>query len=193
MTPNEIFMTVRMSPKIADNASVKYSVYQMIDALNDVLNVIYNTLSTMNSDILLKNETVYLSNGTGDLPEDFLMIHTAKDASGNALTPCGKNKEPDEYTYRIEGTSILSANDTLGITYKPFFTEVEADSLDDDIDLPNWLKPLVKRAVISYLTDAADDVMQSLAGDIRQIVSGRSYTEVFTTGGSGASSWAEVI
>ena len=52
MTPNEIFASVRMSPKIADNAGMKYSGYQMIDAFNDIMNVVYNTLSTMNSDLL---------------------------------------------------------------------------------------------------------------------------------------------
>ena len=197
MTPNEIFNTVRMSPKIADNAGVKYTVYQMVDALNDVISVVYNTLSTMNSDLLTKSEQVYLDEGEGTLPDDFLMAVSVKDADGNALTPCGKSVDPGRYDYRIEGTSILSKNDELTVTYKPYFVEIDSDSLDDDLSLPPYFRVLLKRYLILALRDSADgmdgDVLQKLQSDVRQLVSGRGYTEVSAGTGSDAATWAGVI
>ena len=196
MTPNEIFASVRMSPKIADNAGMKYSGYQMIDAFNDIMNVVYNTLSTMNSDLLWKKEDVYLDGGEGLLPDDFLMVVSVKDADGNALTPAGKSTDPGRYTYRIEGSNILSDNETLTVSYKPYFTDLRYDEIDDDLDIPTFFKPLLKRYLILSLTSTADnedaDVLQRLQSDVRQLVSGRGYTEVSVdTGDRGT--WAGAI
>ena len=46
MTAQELFAKIRMTPEINDNSQVIYSEYQICEAVNTVLSIVFNTLST---------------------------------------------------------------------------------------------------------------------------------------------------
>ena len=102
MTPNDIFAKVRMAPEINDNAAVKYSDYNLITALNSVLSIVYNTLSSSSNDLLTENIKLALIDGKSVLPDDFLSVVSVSNGT-YILTPQSKSNDVDELTYRIRG------------------------------------------------------------------------------------------
>src|SRR5574344_1466810 len=123
MKPIDVFARVRMAPEINDNAAVKYSDYNLIAALNSVLSIVYNTLSSSSNDLLTEETTLTLTDGVAALPDDFLSVVNVW-AGDYVLTPQSKSKDVDDHTYRIRGNNIYSANSTLKLAYKPYFVEV---------------------------------------------------------------------
>ena len=176
MTPNDVFSRVRMAPEINDNAAVKYSDYNLIAALNSVLSIVYNTLSSSSNDLLTEETTLTLADGKAALPDDFLSVVNVR--SGDyILTPQSKSKDVDEYTYRIRGNYIYSANSTIQLTYKPYFVEVEYYTMDDDMVLPNYFSELLKKYLVITLTGGINKqdstIVQQVTEDVYKLTSGR--------------------
>lgn len=196
MTPKQIFARVRMSPEIFDNAQVKYSDYQLIAALNSVLSIVYNSLSSSNTEVLTKRATVALTDGVGDLPEDFLSVVSVFRPSGDVLTPQGKSTDVDAYTYRIRGNKIYSENDTVTVDYKPYFVEIAYDTTGDELDLPNFFMELLKKYCVIVLqggiNKADSTIVQQVTSDVYKLIAGREYSRIETPHDAG-SNWAGVI
>lgn len=151
MTPREIIRKVRMSPEINDNNEAKYSDYQIVDALNSVLNMLYNELATFSNDLLIRTETLRLVNGEAELPEDFLqMVEVYR--GDTVYLPQTKGDAVSPFTYIVLGNSIYAQTDKLTIDYKPQFEEVDMDSLDFDMDYPAYFKEFIKKLVIMALS-----------------------------------------
>ena len=179
MTPNDVFSRVRMAPEINDNAAVKYSDYNLIAALNSVLSIVYNTLSSSSNDLLTQETTLTLTDGKAALPEDFLSVVNVR--GGNyVLTPQSKSKDVDEYTYRIRGNYIYSANSTIQLTYKPYFVEVEYHTMDDEMVLPNYFSELLKKysviTLVGGINKQDSTIVQQVTDDVYKLTSGREYS-----------------
>ena len=179
MTPRDIFSRIRMAPEIADNAGVKYSDYNLIAALNSVLSIVYNTLSSSSNDLLTEETTITLTDGKAALPEDFLSVVNVR--GGNyVLTPQSKSKDVDEYTYRIRGNYIYSANSTIMLTYKPYFIEVEYYTMDDEMVLPNYFSELLKKysviTLVGGINKQDSTIVQQVTEDVYKLTSGREYS-----------------
>ena len=168
-----------MAPEIADNAGVKYSDYNLIAALNSVLSIVYNTLSSSSNDLLTEETTLTLTDGKAALPEDFLSVVNVR--GGNyVLTPQSKSKDVDEYTYRIRGNYIYSANSTIQLTYKPYFVEVEYYTMDDEMVLPNYFSELLKKysviTLVGGINKQDSTIVQQVTDDVYKLTSGREYS-----------------
>ena len=179
MTPNDVFSRVRMAPEINDNAAVKYSDYNLIAALNSVLSIVYNTLSSSSNDLLTQETTLTLTDGKAALPDDFLSVVNVR--GGNyVLTPQSKSKDVDEYTYRIRGNYIYSANSTITLTYKPYFVEVEYNTMDDEMVLPNYFSELLKKysviTLVGGINKQDSTIVQQVTDDVYKLTSGREYS-----------------
>ena len=181
MTPRDIFSRIRMAPEIADNAGVKYSDYNLIAALNSVLSIVYNTLSSSSNDLLTEETTITLTDGKAALPEDFLSVVNVR--GGNyVLTPQSKSKDVDEYTYRIRGNYIYSANSTIMLTYKPYFIEVEYYTMDDEMVLPNYFSELLKKysviTLVGGINKQDSTIVSQVTQDVYKLTAGREYSGI---------------
>ena len=184
MTPRDIFSRIRMAPEIADNAGVKYSDYNLIAALNSVLSIVYNTLSSSSNDLLTEETILTLTDGKAALPEDFLSVVNVR--GGNyVLTPQSKSNDVDEYTYRIRGNYIYSANSTIMLTYKPYFIEVEYYTMDDEMVLPNYFSELLKKysviTLVGGINKQDSTIVQQVTDDVYKLTSGREYSGIDVT------------
>ena len=189
MTPRDIIRKVRVSPVIRDVNEARYSDYDMLDALNTVLNYVYNELGTFSNDLLVKTETIDLFHGEGSLPDDFLQA--VEVYHGNTVyMPCTKGVEISPYMYSIMGNNIYANTSSLTIDYKPQFEELTMDELDDDMYLPLYMKELLKQLVIMDLNGNLEtpDGVAYMKERVREITAGRGYNRLELHG-----AWSEVL
>lgn len=182
MTPIELFAKVRMDAKIQDNTAIKYSSYNMLDALNNVLNIVFNGLSSQ-SDTIISNETdIMLTNGVGDLPDDFLSITEVFAPNGMQLRPARRIIKITEYTYRIVKNKIYSANESLHIIYKIYFKEFTYDTMEEQLPLPDYFSELLKKYCVVLLTGGATAtdtaIIQQITQEVSLLTAGREYSQI---------------
>ncbi len=181
MTPQQLFSKIRMAPEINDNAQVKYSDYQLTDALNTVLSIVFNTLSQSSNELLTSEKVLTLTGGVCALPDDFLSVVNVF-AGNSILKQQSKSLDVDSYTYRIRGNSIYSANDVLTLVYKPYFVEVDDTMLTAALPLPNYFSELLKKyAIISLqggINKADTSIVQQITDDVYKLTSGREYSGI---------------
>jgi hypothetical protein len=189
MTPREIIRKVRMAPEINDNNEAKYSDYQMLDALNTVLNLLYNELGTFSNDLLTKTETINLHFGEGELPEDFLQVVEVYKGD-TVYVPITKGRAVSPYTYSIYGNTIYATVDRLTIDYRPQFAEVGMDELDDDLEYPLYFKEFIKRLVIMCLKGTLEmsEGLAYLRENLRTLTANRSFNRIELNG-----TWSEEL
>ena len=184
MTPIDVFARVRMAPEINDNAAVKYSDYNLIAALNSVLSIVYNTLSSSSNDLLTQEKTLTLTDGVAVLPDDFLSVVNVR-ANDKVLKPQSKSNDVDEYSYRIRGNNIYSKNDSILLDYKPYFVEVEYDTIDTALILPNYFSELLKKYTVITLVGGINKqdstIVSQVTQDVYKLTSGREYSGIEIT------------
>jgi hypothetical protein len=178
-----------MSPEINDNNEAKYSDYQMVDALNTVLNLLYNELGTFSNDLMTKTETVTLTLGEGELPEDFLQVVEVY-RGDTVYAPLTKGLAVSPYTYTIMNNSIYANTDKLTIDYRPQFTEVGMDELDDDLDYPLYFKEFIKKLVVMCLGGSLEmpEGVKYLQSTVRTLTANRGFNRIEFNG-----TWSELI
>jgi hypothetical protein len=181
MTPQQLFSKIRMAPEINDNAQVKYSDYQLTDALNTVLSIVFNTLSQSSNELLTADKKLTLTDGVCALPDDFLSVVNVF-AGNNVLKQQSKSMDVDSYTYRIRGNNIYSSNDVLTLDYKPYFIEIDDKTLTAELPLPNYFSELLKKyAVMSLqggINKADTTIVQQITNDVYKLTSGREYSSM---------------
>ena len=179
MTPQQLFSKIRMAPEINDNAQVKYSDYQLTDALNSVLSIVFNTLSQSSNELLTAEKELTLVDGVCDLPDDFLSVVNVF-AGNNILKQQSKSQDVDMHTYRIRGNNIYSANDVLTLDYKPYFIEIDDTTLVNELPPPNYFSELLKKyAVMSLqggINKADTTIVAQITADVYKLTAGREYS-----------------
>ena len=182
MTPKIILAKVRTAPEIMDTFATKYSDYQLITALNSVLNIVYDTLSTSSNDVLTEETALTLEDGAADLPDDFLSTVNVIAKDGFVLEPQTKSKDVDRFTYRIRGKKLYALGDSVTLEYKPFFIPITQDTVDEDMALPNFFGELLKKYVVIVLQGGLNKqdstVVQQIATDVYQLTGGREFSKV---------------
>lgn len=178
MSPKQIINKVRMNPAIADNQGDKYSDYQVIDALNSVLSMVYNTIAASSSTIMNRTADIQLKNGHGELPDDFLKVVSVK-SGAKELHPVPRGVDIPKDGYRITGSTIFAPTD-ITIEYKPYFDEdITMDTLEDDLDIPAYFVNLLVKYVVVMLLGATTkdaDIIQQITTDIYNITASREYS-----------------
>ena len=189
MTPREIIRKVRMAPEIRDLSEAKVSDYDIVDALNSVLNMLYNELGSFSNDLLTRTETVNLTHGEAELPEDFLQVVEVY-RGDTVYAPVYKGKAVSPYTYTIMNNIIYSDADRLTIDYRPQFEEVTMDALDDDMDYPIYFKEFIKKLVIMALNGTLEmpEGVAYLRDTVKNLTANRGYTRLDIRG-----TWSEAL
>lgn len=186
MTAQELFSKIRMTPEINDNEHTKYSNYQVAEALNTVLSIVFNALSQSNNELITEEIDLILIEGVANLPTDFLSVVNVFSANGK-LTQQSKSKEVDQYTYRIRKNKIYSANESIRLDYKPYFISIIPDNLVVELPVPNYFSELLKKYAIMALqggiNKADTTVVQQITDDVYRLTAGREYNaiEMFPT------------
>lgn len=193
MTPNDIILAVRMAPEIKDMDAAHYSDYDILQALNEVVAYIYNTLAEQTSSLLDKRAELQRA-GTDDvylLPVDFLQLVNAYDADGRVMRARAKGQELTEHTYRIVGSKLYTKSKAVTMDYKPFFVEITTNDFEKEMELPPFFKTLFKKAVILLLQAGGQqdtDVLRLVSDGVLKLVGNMAYSQI-----PDAHSWAEVV
>ena len=189
--------------KLNDNDEVKYSDYDVLDALNECIRYINVNYSMKNSDFLERikryrqdemnaqiaayNETaseedqkslVDFSSGV-DLPADFLTLVNVIRASDNYhLSPVTAGEKVSYGGYKVFAGKIFCATD-FTITYRAQLEPVN-DLATDEINLPEiFMDMIVKISCMILQNNAETDVlMQEISRLTDGIVPARRYTNV---------------
>lgn len=181
MTAQELFAKIRMTPEIDDNAQTKFSDHQICEAVNAVLSIVFNALSTSNNELLTEEKELTLVDGVCALPSDFLSVVNVFGPLG-MLTQQSKSLAVDDKTYRIRKDSIYSANDSIELHYKPYFVEISNEDLTVLLPVPNYFSELLKKYAIMALqggiNKADTTVVQQVTDDVYRLTAGREYNEI---------------
>lgn len=181
MKVQQLFSKIRLTPEINDNAQVKFSDYQLTEAVNTVLSIVFNTLSQSNNELITAEIELTLTNGVVDLPSDFLSVVNVFSNNGK-LTQQSKSKGVDQFTYRIRKNQIYSVNDSLELHYKPYFVEIDPANLTTDLPVPNYFSELLKKYAIMALqggiNQADASIVQQISNDVYRLTAGREYNEI---------------
>ncbi len=185
MTPRDIMNKIRMAAEIEDNSGVKYSNYQLIDAINSVLNIIYNAISHTSSTILTQSNVIALTDGVGTLPDDFLSIIDAQKSVGGrqiSLESRSQSQEVDPWSYKIIGNQIYSQNDVLTILYEPYFDDISINDIDTDLVLPKYFREVIKKYAVMTLTGGVNTkdstLVEQVTSDVYDLTSSRELSNI---------------
>lgn len=188
---NKIVRQVRI--KQQDNNEIKYSDYDIINAVNECIRYINQSFSQKNSDFLEKKKTycqvemneiiqAYNDNlpdgedpkelldfaATGaDLPEDFLSLaDVLRTEDKYHLAPVPAVEDVGYGTYKVFANKIYCTND-FTLLYRAYLTAVK-DIANDSVDLPTmFLDLIVKVTGMILLNNADTDV---LMGEINRLI-----------------------
>lgn len=165
----------RIRFKAQDNNEAFYSDYDIIGALNEVLDYLNNALSLQNSDFLEKEkeyENKDVNKGVS-LPYDFITLVGITDKHGRPLKPCGVEHKPRPWEYKIFGNKIYCGITHFKIQYRSRLEEITTDK--DTIMLPvTFTQSLVNLALL-VLTHNATELQQAVNDVIMAIVPRRRY------------------
>ena len=204
ITVQKVIRLVRFKEK--DNDEVKYSDYEIISSLNEVIRYLNMRLSTMNSDFLEKavvldekeiNEEIAEYNATAneddrretvrfgltgvELPDDFLSLMGVVRADGcnEYKLKCGQagmRLAPDEYY--IMGNRLYTRCHAVRLLYRASIANVTDTT--DTVSLPDFfLDGLAKMTHMLLNNNPDTDVMRrEIDGTIDSLVSRRRYSNM---------------
>ncbi|WP_196600531.1 hypothetical protein [Pectinatus frisingensis] len=185
MTPRDIMNKIRMAAEIEDNSGVKYSNYQLIDAVNSVLNIIYNAISHTSSTILTQSQKINLANSLGKVPDDFLSVIDVQKSVGDrqiSLQSRSQSQEVDPWSYKIIGNQIYSQNDVLTILYEPYFDDISINDIDTDLVLPSYFREVIKKYAVMTLTGGVNTkdstLVEQVTSDVYDLTSSRELSNI---------------
>lgn len=165
--------------KAMDFDEIKYSDYQIINAINDVIEYLNASYALRNSDFLEKAKEYHLTSEQMQkgvtLPYDFMTLVGLNDLQcGRPLAVVPSTETPKFDEYKIVGSKIYSGVPDFTITYRKKIEEIETEK--DEIDLPAVFEQLIRNFAFSVLTDGEDGMLQAIEQAVEAIVPARRYT-----------------
>lgn len=166
--------------KAVDFDEIKYSDYQIINAINDVIEYLNMSYALRNSDFLEKIKEYdltdeQLKNGVS-LPYDFVTLVSVNEGSkcGRPMNVVPSHLEPKFETYKIVGNKIYSGVPKFKVMYRKKLEEVETAT--DEIDLPAVFESLVRNFAFAALTNGSEEMLTGINEAVEAIVPARRYT-----------------
>jgi len=126
-----------------------FSPYQIVDALNYVVNEISLALNGITSSILTAPATLTITAGVATLPTDFESMISVGDVDA-PLTLIPADRELDAFAYQIVGNTMHVEGITVDIFYRKFLPSYSFDGTitPTTIDLPTSFNNLLVDSVI---------------------------------------------
>lgn len=201
----ELVRLIRFKQK--DNNEIKFSDYDIIQALNECIRYVNQSFAMKNSDFLEKvttynqddlNAQVAVLNSqlaegetptalydfalTGaELPDDFLSLVSLIRYSDNYKLIPVEAIAPVEYnTYKIVGERIYVGCGTFNMLYRASIAEIS--TLADNVQLPVFFKDCLAKLTGMILNNNAetDVMMQAVEDTVSALIPKRRYTNVRT-------------
>lgn len=204
ITYKELKRLIRFKER--DNNEIRFSDYDIKEALNECIRYFNNSYALQNSDFLEKR--VYYDENemniqvdqinaerleTGEellprydfrnegieLPEDFITIQSVLDGNhfnNMPMFPTEGNKVPDYREYKVSGNRIYFGSGSVYMLYKAAIPEVKKE--DDVLELPFIFKDsLAKLTCMILENNPSTDVMMEAVNDaVSKIVPRRRYS-----------------
>jgi len=125
----------------------------MLVLINEALALVTEAVNGSASNYLVKEATITMTDGAGELPDDFhnlvgVWAGTSR-SSQYVLEEMSAPFPVDRYTFRIMGESIYSTNDNLFLCYKSRIEPLT--KLEAEIELPEVLRRHLKNLVLRLL------------------------------------------
>lgn len=169
--------------KANDFNEVKYSDYDILQAINEVINCINLNKSLMNSDFLEKATVFNQDNFDDDfsikgikLPYDFItLVGISRTSDDYPMNPVGVSDELTEYggTYKITGNRIYTKEKEIRLIYRAMISE--AESVTDDVMLPEIFENTIINTALTALNTGTSTLQQMVDQAVESIVPRRRY------------------
>lgn len=167
MDISKFFYLIRMN--INDIDAAKYSDYDLCIAYNKVLDNVYNTLSTMNTDALTHTADIDIIDQQAELPEDFFAILKVLSTDGELNT----SNNLDKGHYKIIRNIIYADYPAVHIIYKSIFVPITVSDMNNDFPLPQYFINTLKE-YISYMLENKDT--SEIQSNVYKIAANASYS-----------------
>lgn len=172
MTVDQQLYDIRFA--VNDFPDAVYSLYDKLNALNQVVFNMNTVLSNISSDLVKERVTLTLTSGSVDLPDDYGGMISLTDTSGVRLYERIGEDSSNRNTYELINNKIYAAYDSLTLTYKKTFLEVGES---DTMPLPDMFKSLVTAYAKTLLTQQKSfdsEMIAMLETDVKRRVSSRT-------------------
>lgn len=165
--------------KADDNNETKFSDYDIINAINEVLDLMNNSLALLNSDFLEKKK-VYETQDADEvekgfrLPYDFVtLVGITENKHGLKLRPCSVEDKPRWHQYKIIGEKIYTKVLSFTIYYRCRIEDITSEK--DTIMLPMAFKRPIVNLSLLVLTKAKTELQDAVNDAVANIVPRRRY------------------
>lgn len=169
--------------KANDLNEVKYSDYDILQAINEVIDCINLNKSLQNSDFLEKAETFNQDDYEEDfadkglvLPYDFItLVGVVRTSDNYQMHPVGTGDELIDAcgTYKIIGGRIYTKEKEIKLIYRARIEAAEATN--DDVFLPEIFTNVVVNTSLIALNTGTSTLQQSVDQAVESIVPRRRY------------------
>ena len=169
MTVAELFTDVRY--QLSDELKTGYSNTELIGYLNQVNEFMFATLLDHESNLIIKEATVTLTDGVGSLPSDFQLDDTVNIDGGEPFTTVPVSSTPTSTQYKIMVDSIYSDNDSITLFY--YYSPSVYTAITDTLDIPIYFQNLYRQMIkfLALNTDEFDtSVEQALMSRFETII-----------------------
>lgn len=176
--------------KQKDHNEVKFSDYDILQALNECIRYVNQRFSLRNADFLEKmyhfdeseintatEQAVDFAVTGVELPKDFLvLVNIVRAHDGYQLKVEEAIRSVRHDTYKIVGNKLYCGSKAVNMLYRSAISDVK--SLDDSVALPDILMDGIVKCTGMILNNTADtDVMeQAVDANIVSLISARRYS-----------------
>lgn len=175
---SELIKKVRY--KVKDLNKTHYSDYDILQAINEVLGCINQSVALKNSDFLEKVK-VFKEEVQGEfetkglmLPCDLIVLVDIADAQCNCvLHPIPAIEDLKPNTYKIIGGKIYTKHSEVKLLYRARIPEL--DDLKDCIMLPEFMKQFMINTTCVALGSTGGVLAEEVAENLDRIIPGRRY------------------
>lgn len=172
MTGKELIQRVRFAVK--DNNRAVFSDWQMLVALNEALDIMYQELATFSNTVFVKTENIMLVCGHGLLPDDFLAVHEVY-CGAELLHHVNKSEVPCDNEYFIDGDEIYANKGYVTLEYKPCSPELTLEDLEDDLEVPPYLNNILKTYTVKALKG---EDLEGMGKQLKATLAGRGFNRL---------------
>lgn len=128
---------------LKDMQGIKYSDYELIEAVNQAVSFLYGRLSERYVNASLKEKVFIIGDEElAVLPKDFVRLHQLGMGAEGECIPTSSFPVVDG-TYRIIGTTIYAKPGTYTLEY--YYMPDQVNSLGDEVDAPLSLSPYIEQ------------------------------------------------
>lgn len=152
---------------LRDMQGVKYSDYELIEAVNQAVSLLYGQLAEKYVYATLKKKIISVGNtGQINLPSDFVRLHQVGIGEEGVLIPTTRMPVV-EGAYRIIGDTLYAVEGVYSLEY--YYTPERVSSLADSVDAPLSMSPYIEQISLAIFGNNLEKAMQVVQGCINAL------------------------